>query len=101
MALFFDAAWFDQKLSERGFSRRVMAAAAGLSDADLTLMFKDQRELTAQDVAVFADLLGSSPDEIARHAGVSTPRLGQTPEARIADLERRVAALEIHLTRKA
>ena len=101
MALFFDVAWFDQKLSERGLSRRVMAAAAGLSDADLTLMFKDQRELTAQDVAVFADLLGSPPDEIARHAGVSTPRLGQTPEARIADLERRVAALEFHLTRKA
>lgn len=94
MALFFDAAWFDQKLAERGLSRRVMAAAAGLSDADLTLIFKDQRELTVQDVAVFADLLGLPADEIARQAGVSTPRPGQTPQVRIADLERRVAALE-------
>jgi lambda repressor-like predicted transcriptional regulator len=73
MALFFDAAWFDAQLTERGISRRVMAAAAGMSDADLTLVFKDQRELTAQEVAAFAELLGVAPAEIARQAGVSTP----------------------------
>ena len=94
MALFFDAAWFDEKLKERGLTRRVMAAAAGLSDADLALIFKDQKELTAQDVATFADLLAVPPAEIARQAGVSTPVPGRSLEERIAVLEARVAMLE-------
>ncbi len=99
MALFFDAAWFDAKLAERGLSRRVMAAAAGLSEADLTLVFKDQRELSAGEVAAFAELLGEPAAEIARQAGVSTPVPGQGAEARIAGLEKRVAALEEELAR--
>ena len=99
MALFFDTAWFDGKLAERGLSRRVMAAAAGMSEADLALVFKDQRELSAEEVGVFAELLGVSPTEIAKQAGVSTPVPGQGAEARIAALERRVAALEAELAR--
>ncbi|MDP3298671.1 MAG: DNA-binding protein, partial [Phenylobacterium sp.] len=35
MALFFDAQWFDAQLAERGLTRRVLAAAAGMSEADL------------------------------------------------------------------
>ena len=99
MALFFDHAWFDAQLAERGLSRTVMAAAAGMSEADLTLVFKDQRELSAREVGVFAELLGVAPAEIARHAGVSTPVPGGGGEARIAALERRVAALEAELAR--
>ena len=99
MALFFDAAWFDARLAERGLSRRVMAAAAGMSEADLTLVFKDQRELSAQEVAVFAELLGLPAAEVAKQAGVSTPVPGGGPEARIAALERRVAELEAELAR--
>ncbi|MFZ3008512.1 MAG: helix-turn-helix domain-containing protein [Phenylobacterium sp.] len=100
MALFFDAAWFDAQLAERGLSRGVMAAAVGMGEADLTLVFKDQRELSAQEVAAFAELLGVSAAEIARQAGVSTPVPGGGPEARIAALERRVAALEAELARR-
>ena len=100
MALFFDTAWFDAQLAGRGLSRPVMAAAAGLSEADLTLVFKDQRELSAGEVAAFAELLGVAAAEIARHAGVSTPVPGGGPEARIAALERRVAALEAELARR-
>ncbi len=99
MALFFDAAWFDAQLGERGLSRRVMAAAAGMSEADLTLVFKDQRGLSAGEVAAFAELLGLAAAEIARQAGVSTPVPGGGPEARITALERRVAALEAELAR--
>ena len=99
MALFFDASWFDAQLAERGLSRRVMAAAAGMSEADLTLVFKDQRELSAGEVAAFAELLGVAAAEIARQAGVSTPVPGGGPEARITALERRVAALEAELAR--
>jgi hypothetical protein len=102
MALFFDAAWFDAQLAERGLSRGVMAAAAGLSPAELALVFKDQRELSAMEVAHFAELLGLAPAEIAERAGVSTPVPGAMSqvEARLAALERRVDALEAELRRR-
>ncbi|HLZ74054.1 helix-turn-helix transcriptional regulator [Phenylobacterium sp.] len=101
MALFFDAAWFDERLAERGLSREAMAAVAGLSGADLALVFKDQREVSAAEVAVFAELLGVPAAEIAAHAGVSTPAPGGESDAgaRIAALERRVAVLETALKR--
>lgn len=94
MALFFDAPWFDAKLAERGLDRAVLAAVAGLTEADLALVFKDQRELSAGQVAAFAELLGVPAAEVANRAGVSTPTPGQDAGARIAALERRVAALE-------
>ena len=101
MALFFDADWFDARLGERGLSREVLAAAAGLSGADLGLLFKDQRELSAGEVAIFAELLGVPAAEVAGRAGVSTPVPGGGADAaaRIAALERRVAALETELAR--
>jgi transcriptional regulator with XRE-family HTH domain len=96
MALFFDARWFDEKLAARGLSREVMAAVAGLAAEDLALVFKDQRELSAGQVAAFAELLGVTAVEVAEHAGVSTPR----PAAdRMAELERRVAELEAEVAR--
>lgn len=99
MALFFDARWFDDRLGERGLSRAVLAAAAGLTEAELALVFKDQRELSAQEVARFAELLGTTAADVADRAGVSTPVPGGTGalEARIAALERRVTALEAEL----
>jgi len=99
MALFFDAEWFDARLAARGLTRAVLASAAGLSEADLALMFKDQREVSAREVGVFAELLGEPAAEVASRAGVSTPAPGATagPEARLAALERRVAALEAAL----
>jgi transcriptional regulator with XRE-family HTH domain len=99
MALFFDAEWFDARLGERGLSRRVMAAAAGMDEAELALAFKDQRELSAPEVAAFAELLGVSAQEVAARAGVSTPVPGQDAAARIGALEQRVAALEAELAR--
>lgn len=101
MALFFDAPWFDGKLAERGLDRAALAAIAGLSEADITLVFKDQRELSAGQVAAFAELLGVTPAEVADRAGVSTPTPGGAadPMVRIAALERRVAALEAALAR--
>jgi hypothetical protein len=99
MALFFDADWFDARLGERGLSRAVLAAAAGLGEADLALVFKDQRALSAAEVAHFAELLGVPAAEVARRAGVATPVPGQDPDARLAALERRVAALEAELSK--
>ena len=95
MALFFDAEWFDARLAERGLSRAVLASVSGMSEAELTLAFKDQRELSASEVAAFAELLGVTPVEVAHHAGVSTPTpQAESLEERVAALEARVAALE-------
>jgi len=99
MALFFDQPWFEARLAERGQSRAALAAAAGLSEADLALVWKDQRELSAREVAAFAELLGATGAEVAGRAGVSTPTPGSDPITRIAELERRVAALEAEIAR--
>jgi transcriptional regulator with XRE-family HTH domain len=99
MALFFDADWFDARLGERGLSRADLAAAAGLSEADVALVFKDQREVSAGEVAIFAELLGVTAAEVASRAGVSTPTPGASMEQRIAQLERRVAELEAELSK--
>jgi len=99
MALFFDASWFDAKLEERGLSRAVMAAVAGLTEDELGLAFKDQRELSAGQVSAFAELLGVPAAEIAKRAGISTPIPGTPADGRIAALERRVAALEAEIAR--
>jgi hypothetical protein len=100
MALFFDAPWYAAQLAERGLTRAVLAAVAGLSEADLALVFKDQRELKASEVAAFAELLGVTPAEAANRAGVSTPIPGTDPLSRLADLERRVATLEARLEKR-
>jgi hypothetical protein len=97
MALFFDAEWYDARLAGRGLSRAVLAAVSGMSDADLALVFKDQRELSVAEVAAFAEILGVTAAEAAHRAGISTPVPGADPMARIAELERRVAALEAAL----
>lgn len=99
MSLFFDQSWFDARLAERGLSRAALAAVAGLSEADLALVWKDQRELSVREVAVFAELLGVSGAELADRAGISTPTPGADPMSRIATLERRVATLEAEIVR--
>lgn len=96
MALFFDAAWFDARLAERGISRTVLAAAAGMAEAEVALAFKDQRELSAAEVQAFSELLGVSAAEVADRAGVSTPVPGAD---RLSALERRIAALEAEVAR--
>jgi len=95
VALFFDAEWFNARLAERRLSREALAAASGMTAADLALVFKDQRELSTAEVAVFAEMLVAAPAEIALHAGASTPTPGGNGlETRVAELEARVARLE-------
>lgn len=99
MALFFDSSWFDARLSERGLTRGVLAAASGMSEAEVVLVWKDQRELSVREVGVFAEMLGVTGAEVAHRAGVSTPTPGADPVSRIAELERKVVALEAEVTR--
>ncbi len=101
MALFFDVAWFEARLAERGLARAAQAAGAGMSEAELALVFKDQRELSAAEVAAWAELLGAAPVEIAARAGVSTPVPGEGAlSARLDRIEARLAAIEAALSRR-
>ena len=73
MALFFDRGWFDRRLRELGLGREIVAGALRLSDEQMSEVWKDQRELSAGQVSVLAHLLDVAVEEIAHHAGVSTP----------------------------
>ncbi|MBO9710626.1 MAG: DNA-binding protein [Caulobacter sp.] len=110
MALFFDQEWYDARLAERGLTRGVLAAVAGMSAEELELAYKDQRELTAAQIAAFAELLGAPLAETARRAGVGVHAAPPSPaapaglvemslEQKVAVLEARVAALEAELAR--
>ena len=79
MALFFDKDWFDKRLASLGLVRATVAMALGLSEREIDEIWKDQRELSARDVAILANLLDTVPAEIAERAGVSTP--APRPEA--------------------
>jgi hypothetical protein len=101
MALFFDSDWFEAKLAERGLAAAALAAGAGMSEADLALVRKDQRELSAGEVVAFAELLGVSAREVAERAGVSTRVPGANAlDDRLARIEARLAAIEAALARR-
>jgi hypothetical protein len=106
MALFFDAAWFDAQLAAAHLTRSDAARALGLSESEIAEMWKDQRELSARDVSTLAALLAATPQEIATHAGISTPVPRSTPSlddlsARLERVEAELAALKAKLERGA
>jgi transcriptional regulator with XRE-family HTH domain len=99
MALFFDAEWFDEKLKQRGTTRQALADQLGITLGELGELWKDQRELKSHEVLAVARLLGSTPQEIADRAGVSTP-VPQVPAdavetaAKLEELNGRLIKLE-------
>lgn len=97
MALFFDARWFDARLTALGLSRADVARLLGLPAETVSEMWKDQREISPREVVLLAALLDASEADIASRAGVSTRAPGQgssSPDQRIAELDARVTALE-------
>lgn len=111
MALFFDQTWFDSKLSALGLTRAEVASALGLTAEQVDEMWKDQRELASRDVKMLAQLLATTPQEIATRAGISTPIPAETRKSdtqwmeefdvRLSRLEREIAELKAVLGRKA
>ena len=73
MALFFDADWFDARLLARETTRQELADHLGITMSELGELWKDQRELKSHEVLAVARFLNASPQELADHAGVSTP----------------------------
>ena len=104
MALFFDTDWFDAALARNGLARGDLARALGLDDGALAEIWKDQRELSARDVATIAALLAVPAAEVAHRAGVSTPVPKPAPAdaaalgAAIADLSARLERVERNLS---
>jgi transcriptional regulator with XRE-family HTH domain len=94
MALFFDSDWFESRLAAVHLSRVDLARALGVSETGLAEIWKDQRELSARDVAVIAALLGASAEEVASHAGISTPVPAAPSGNSIADLTARLDRME-------
>jgi transcriptional regulator with XRE-family HTH domain len=106
MALFFDAEWFDARLTTAGLTHGVLAQALGISEAQLAEIWKDRRELSARDVTVMAALLGASPEDVAKYAGISTPVPKQRSEfddirARLDRIETTLAELKALVAGKA
>jgi hypothetical protein len=96
MALFFDSAWFDSRLAAAGLQRGDVATALGLSSEQIGEVWKDQRELSVNDVRLLSTLLAVPAVEIAARAGVSTPVPKEVPPdaARLAELDARLARVE-------
>ena len=98
MALFFDTAWFDQRLASLGLVRATVAMALGLSDREIGEIWKDQREVSARDVAILANLLDATPAEIAERAGISTPVPKAAPaDPSLKEISERLARIETAL----
>jgi transcriptional regulator with XRE-family HTH domain len=93
MALFFDTQWFDARLRAVGLSRQDVAMALGLTSTQVEDLFKDQRELRAQDVRIIAALVGAEPAEVAARAGISTPVPRDEP-LDVAALSARIERIE-------
>lgn len=73
MSLFFDQVWFDARLAQRGLNKSGVAAVLGLTQSAVEEIWKDQREITPEQVMKLGELLGVPASTIASHAGVSTP----------------------------
>lgn len=98
MALFFDSEWFDARLAASGLKRDDLGLALGLSESEIGAVWKDQREISAPQVRVMAALLGVSPQDVAKHAGISTPVPRTGNEDRLARIERELQEIKLLLT---
>jgi transcriptional regulator with XRE-family HTH domain len=97
MALFFDGEWFDARLAQAHLSRADAARALGIGERERAEIWKDQRELSARDVAILSALLAVPPQDIAKHAGISTPVPKAEPT--LTEIAARLEKVEAELAR--
>ena len=99
MALFFDAAWFDARLADKGLDRNALAACAGLERSALHQLFIHERAPTAPELNAFAALLGADIVEISLRCGVANPEAAPIadPTARIESMEARLDEIDAWL----
>ena len=74
MALFFDADWFDARLSERGLDRAALAIAAGLERSELHRLFTNGPAPTGQELQAFTPVLNADIGEVMLRSGPPVDR---------------------------
>jgi hypothetical protein len=97
MSLFFDAAWFDARLRQRGIDRAWLASAAGLDEAGLREIFEHTRAPRASELEAFSIALDADILEVTLRAGFAS-HAGQSgvanAGARIESIEARLDAID-------
>lgn len=73
MALFFDQEWFDQQLKSCGLTRDDIAKSLRLMRSEVDEIWKDQREISSNEVTMLARLLQAPASEVVTRAGIATP----------------------------
>ncbi len=95
MTLFFDQDWFDAQLSACGLTRDDVATSLRLTRGEVDEIWKDQREISVNDVIMLARLLNVSASDVVSYAGIATPapQSGVAPSA-APDVSALMAKLE-------
>ncbi len=95
MSLFFDAAWFDAKLTARNLDRAALAIAAGIDRGELHGIFTNERAPTLEEMESFARVLETDLLEITLRSGVAerAPAGADTAD-RIESIEARLKAID-------
>lgn len=96
MSLFFDAAWFDARLAERGLDRAALADAAGIDRAELHRVYSNDRAASAAELDAFSALLGVDMVEVTLKSGVAVRAADPDadPAERIDSIEARLDAID-------
>ncbi len=99
MALFFDADWFDARLSERGLDRAALAIAAGLERSELHRLFTNERAPTGEELQAFTTVLNADIVEVTLRSGVACRDAAPNADAgdRIESIEARLDAIDTWL----
>jgi hypothetical protein len=101
MALFFDQGWFDEKLKARGLTRDDVASALRVRREEVDEIWKDQRELSPNEVTMLARLIAAPPSEVVTRAGIATPAPKQADAgggsaviAKLEEMDQRLIRIE-------
>lgn len=68
-----DSTWLRDAIADRGLSMRGIAQLAGQNPSRFTRLIQGAQSVTADDVALFANLLGVPADEVLRRFGYAVP----------------------------
>lgn len=102
MALFFDQDWFDRKLKALGLTRDDVASALRVMREEVDEIWKDQRELSPNEVTMLARLIATPPAEVVTRAGIATPSPkepaasgeGSAVLAKLEEIDQRLVRIE-------
>lgn len=99
MSLFFDVAWFENKLATLAMDQAALAAASGIEPAEMQRFFANERAPNAAELAALAEVLGVDLIEVTLRSGVAERNgsPGGDASARIESIEARLDAMDAWL----